>query len=82
MQSLHHENIVSYYGSFKHNSCLVIAMYAPRCTLFSDAACIRCHKMIRELCAKGSLDDLIAAARREGRTLPEDVMLKIAGQIA
>jgi hypothetical protein len=38
--------------------------------------------MIRELCAKGSLDDLIAAARREGRTLPEDVMLKIAGQIA
>jgi serine/threonine protein kinase len=29
LQSLHHENIVCYFDSFKHNGFLVISMYAP-----------------------------------------------------
>jgi serine/threonine protein kinase len=35
----------------------------------------------RELCAHGSLDELISPARRGGRPLPERMTLNIAGEL-
>ncbi len=83
LQSFQHENIVRCWGSFKHGDFIVIKMCVTgsQCLLFCDVwtPCPLGDTLGRELCAHGSLEELISPARRGGRPLPEAVILKIAG---